>query len=1164
MVQPGYKECPVCFEEIKEKALVCRFCGAVLTEQELPVRILSREEKEGVDRALAVETPPAETLSETEQSVVEVMRRRRSFINMGDVESVIAARYKGIDPAFAVKHRQRLEEFLSRSEDEYRTASVLFIDITGYTALSEKMSPEAVKDVLDTFYEICTQVISRYNGFVVKYAGDATLAVFGAPVAYDRDVESAVYAALEIREMVRLFPRIEGTRIQVSAGIATGRILSSITRKGGGQIDFDIFGPSVNLSARIEAAAEADTLLICPDTYEQISRVFDARKKRARKFKNIAEPVVTYEVEGPKEAQEVERRDYSMPFMGRRHELERLTECWRHFEEEARTGNFTHAHGCVVVGMPGIGKTRLLTQFRETVIPDVQVLASEGSPHNAKLSYGEWRTALSSRWGGGPNDETDKQDAGLNQWIESLGESGYELAEKSDGLLSIRAIFGIPAALQKLKDLSKGIVRRQICADIAAILETLARNRPLVILLDDLQWADESSLEILDSLLTAPPIRNVFFLLAHRNGFVLPGENCRRLQRIVLRELDADSGRDLLKHLADTRDLVPEVSQGLLKYSSGNPLFLVELVHSIAHRIAQMEEKPEGEALTEMIRTWVPPSLKGMLESRIDLLDRRRKLVLQCAAVLGQRFAFQLIELFDIVRDGLLARLYSLKGLEFLDDLKTPRELEFLFHHHMIREIAYQSLLERQRSDLHDLIAARIEVTFKNRLEDLYPVLAFHYEQANNREQAIRYLQLAGDRAVEQAALPEAIHFYESALERLEKGAAGDNRPSEEEQKKMGQILWTKGRLHRLLGQYEDALGVFRKGSALPFVEKDRLMRARFRLEFGMTHMQTGAYAEARKAAQEAQPVLKEFEDLRGLAAAANVLGYCAWGEGQWAEAREAWNETARLAGQVSDLASQADAGNNLALLDWKTGKLTEALAGFHKNLRLQHKTWSRFGVAATLMNMGIIEENLGKLTDAEAHYLQALEIAERLRYPQVQTWIYGNLANLGLVRGQYPQAVEHGAKSLQLAASIGDLRSQAIAHENLALGYLYLCQPDERDKNLRQGRTIARKIGDRERLFSLDLVEIEAALEDHKDNCRDQSLVRVKKKLAGASEALENGGFRLEVPRLKRLEARFYLLKGHRPEALEAIEKGIEESARQQNRVEEKRLQELCAAVKE
>jgi tetratricopeptide (TPR) repeat protein len=571
-----------------------------------------------------------------------------------------------------------------------------------------------------------------------------------------------------------------------------------------------------------------------------------------------------------------------------------------------------------------------------------------------------------------------------------------------------------------------------------------------------------------------------------------------------------------------------------------------------------MEEQPEGEALTEMIRTWVPPSLKGMIESRIDLLDRRRKLVLQCAAVLGQRFAFQLIELFDIVRDGLLARLYSLKGLEFLDDIKTPRELEFLFHHHMIREIAYQSLLERQRSDLHDLIAARIEVTFKNRLEDLYPVLAFHYELANNRAQAIRYLELAGERAVEQAALPEAIHFFESALERLEKGAAGDNQPTVEEQTQMGQILWTKGRLHRLLGQYEDAVGAFRKGSVLPAVEKDRLMRARFGLEFGMTHMQTGAYAEARKAAQEALPVLKEFEDFRGLAAASNVEGYCAWGEGRWAEAREAWNETAQLSGRIKDLALEADARNNLALLDWKTGKLAEALAGFRKNLRLQHKTCSRFGVASTLMNMGIIEENLGKPGDAEAHYLQALEIAERLRYPQVQTWIYGNLANLGLVREQYPLAVEHGARSLQLAVSIGDLRSQAIAHENLALGYHYLCQPDEVAKNLRQGRTIARKIGDRERLFSLDLVEVEALMSAGDEAGLNKSLGRVKKKLVESENTLKTEGFLVELPRLMRLWGQFHFLKNQKKETLEAVEKGLNEAARQQNRVEEMRLQQL------
>ncbi|HUT24559.1 MAG TPA: adenylate/guanylate cyclase domain-containing protein, partial [Sumerlaeia bacterium] len=422
MVRDGYKECPVCFEEIKAKARVCRFCGAVLTDEPLP-QLLPIEQARAMEKAQATEeeTARAETRKREEAPppvLTELTKEEEAALE--NFRRVIREQYEKLEDSLAVKHRLRLEEFLQRAEEEYRTASVLFVDVTGYTALSEKIRPEYLKRILDSFYEICTQIVGAYNGFVVKFEGDACLAVFGAPVAYDRDTESAVRAALEIREMARTFPVIQGTRISVSAAVATGEILSSITRRPG-RVDFDVFGPAVNLAARIEAAAESDAVVVCSETYELVKGVFEFRPIPPREFKNIAEPVATYEALGIK-TEGLARRDFSMPLVGRERELARLSRSWESFlaslagdadrgeaarekgrEPSSRPGA-GGPHGHVFVGGPGLGKTRLAMEFLSRLSIEIRLLSAECNPHDRNNPYALWRQAISRLWQGQPND----------------------------------------------------------------------------------------------------------------------------------------------------------------------------------------------------------------------------------------------------------------------------------------------------------------------------------------------------------------------------------------------------------------------------------------------------------------------------------------------------------------------------------------------------------------------------------------------------------------------------------------------------------------------------------------------------------------------------------------------------------------------------------------
>ncbi|NQU45307.1 tetratricopeptide repeat protein [bacterium] len=1180
MAKKGHKECPVCFEEIKAKALVCRFCGAVLSDQPLP-QMLPRDLAESIEktrenqgealtggaparlgksapsspiprpltekgvprqsRPLPKEQPP-EGLDSLERTPKE------------DINAAIDAHFSETHAEVGANQRHLLQEFLERSEDQYRTASVLFIDICGYTSLSERLRAEYVKEMLDAFYAICTQEVDQHNGIVVDFSGDACLAVFGAPVAYDRDVEACVRVALAIREKVRLFPPIEGTRIQVSGGIATGEILSSFVEVEGRR-DFSIFGATVNLAARIEAAAKDDTILVCPDTREQVKGIFDFRKKRPRKFKNVGRPVTTYEVLGEK-TEGIQRRDFSIPFVGREKEREKMRSAWEGFRvAPAKRGQMQRMtprspFGIRVCGGPGIGKTRIVQEFLNALTEEYRCLHCESGPQDRRVPFGAWRTALAGLWKGRTGDPLEKTQRELDRLLDAL--------QLPRAMIGLKAMFGLPEALHDGASLGPTALKRLLQAEVRSLLGALARERPLILHFDDLQWTDPSSIEMLEALASPPTVSDVFLIIGHRLEFRRAGPGLRSLPQIRLRRLEEESRNALLGRLASLEELGPEIREALSAQATGNPLFLVEMLRNVMARLAEAKTKiPECE-LAQQIRKWVPGNLRGLLQSRIDLLDQRGKITLQCGAVLGQRFTYQLMELFDIIREGLMARLYALKGLEFLDDVKSTDELEFLFRHPLMRETAYETLLERQRREFHRTVAERLEKTLKSRLPDYYPVLAYHYEMCGDGSKAIEYLHLAGDRAFEQAATLEAIEFYESALEHLSKGGE----PDENDLERAGRILRRKGILHRLAGENGESIACFERGRNMRFSRANRTRDAEFAAETGITLLKQSDYKEGRRELESALQITRNLKapDLRGQIL--NALGTCAWEQGKLTEARKFFDRTLRTRVTKDHQAIHADARNNLALLEWRRGRLEYAGEGFKAALQMYQRIGQTFGVALVLMNLGIIEENTGRFGQARRFYLRSLECAERVHFIQLQCAVQANLGNLALVRKRFVEAMDHNARALEIACAIGDRRLEAIALENLSLGQIGLRQYQEAKNSLGEARRIARKINNAERKISLDLVEIELQLAQWNGGKRPRSFVRIETVLCNAQKEIVRTDCPANLPRLWRLRVAVCLRAGRTAEAREMAQQALAECENQKNRSEEKRIKALLQQI--
>jgi class 3 adenylate cyclase len=939
------------------------------------------------------------------------------------------------------------------AEEVRKTVTIVFCDLKGSTSLGERLDSESLREVLGVYFGAMSQVLERHGGTVEKFIGDAIMAVFGLPKLHEDDALRAVRAAFEMRSALRdLNVRLKatwGVTLENRTGVNTGEVVAGDIASGQRLAT----GDTVNVAARLEQAAPGGEILIGESTYRLTKDAVAVEPVDPLELKGKSERVPAYLLTGVSQ-QEAIRRRANQPLVSRQDALGRLI---------AAFGRALSAPRCevvTVVGQAGLGKSRLAEELVRHVGDLAQVLRGRC------LSYGEgitfWPLAEALRQAAGilPDDREEEAQAKLF----SLAGSGNEEAALRTGSLMG---FG-----------SGGYGKEELLWGVRAIFEIMARRKPVVVIFDDIHWAEPiflDAIEHMGSAALSAPLLIVCAarheLLEERPGFLsgLPGA-----ERIELRELGSEDMAQILANLLGDVPLPESLADRILSVAAGNPLFAEQMVSMLADSGAIREQDGRRQFTGSVDEVAVPPNVSSLLASRLDRLQPVERGIVERAAVIG--FGFESAAVAALAADGdagtdLAPPLSALCAKRIIRRAQVGSDSEdYQFANLLLRDAAYDRLLKRARARMHERFAGWLFEISADRVAEREEIIGYHLEQSFRyraelgpiddegrtlAHQAARHLGAAGNRAFDRGDMHAAASLLTRGADLLEAGHA--DRP---------RLLVTAGDALADLGELgaaEAALAQARLSAAQAGDEA-----AERAAELAQLHLR---YTTGDGAAQEGVPgrvreLIGDLEaagDSHGLARAWRLMTYVHGMASQFGKAAAAAERAISYATQAGDeimarrssglLVVSALAGSTpveeavriceanlvhaakdrkavaiteatLAHLDAMVGNFEQARIRYRRSRALLEEFGYRLFAALTSMDSAPVEMLAGDLEAAERELRTDYETLEEMGERAYLSSTAGFLAEVLYRQGQYAESAQF-SEACESLASADDVASQ-------------------------------------------------------------------------------------------------------------------------------------------
>ncbi|HLW72097.1 MAG TPA: adenylate/guanylate cyclase domain-containing protein [Candidatus Binataceae bacterium] len=849
--------------------------------------------------------------------------------------------------------------------------TALFADLKGSTALMEDLDPEAAHAIVAPALRIMSEAVRRYEGYVARSTGDGIFALFGAPAAYEDHPQRALNAALAMQQELRA----EGERraakglqsLDARVGVHTGEVVAYSVETGG-KVESRLVGHTANLAARLEAIAPAGSIAVSDYTRRLCEGYFELRGLGPMTVKGLSAPIEVYEVLGlgPLRSHfQLSARRGLTRFIGREHELAQMQRAL----ELAIAGQ---GQVVTVMAEAGTGKSRLFHEFKATIPATCKVLEAYSVSHGKASAWLPMLELLRNYFG-----IQDTDDAAARREKVRNAQTELDLA-LTDTLPYLFGLLGVVEGADPLAQMDPQIKRQRTLEAIKRIILRENLNQPVVLIFEDLHWVDAQTQALLDLLADSVARANVLLLVNYRPEYHHEWTNKSYYSQLRLEPLGGADGAAMLAALLGEAVELNPLKRLITERTGGNPFFIEEIVQALFEDGA-LARNGVVKVTRSLSQLRLPPTVQGMLASRIDRQPSEHKQLLQTLAVIGRESSRALLRQVASHADTQLERILAdLQAGEFIYEQPAATDVEYVFKHALTQEVAYNSLLIERRKQVHERAGHAVESLFAGQLDDHLTQLAHHYSHSDNIDKAIEYLGRAGQQAIKRSANAEAIENISSAIELLH---ALPDSPERDRQEL---------RIQLALGPALIAI----KSWAAPEVER--------------------VFIRARQLCEKLRESQQLFATLFGLYAVYLVRG-------RFRMASELANELLRRAQDANDptllMLGNLAAGDTLFEMGEFSQSLRHLEAGIALYIPEQHRAFafSFIGLDIKVNCLSYAASNLWHLgypEQARRYSDAAVAWGQELAHPHSQAFAQGLAGNMGKLRGEIP-VVRRGAEKL-------------------------------------------------------------------------------------------------------------------------------------------------------
>ncbi|MGH7331822.1 MAG: ATP-binding protein [Candidatus Rokuibacteriota bacterium] len=855
----------------------------------------------------------------------------------------------------------------SALEGERKQVTVLFVDIVDSSRLAERLDLEVVHELMDRVLRLMAEAVHRYQGTVNQFLGDGLMALFGAPIALEDHAVRATQAALAIQETVeaysRKFAEEHGMELRLRLGLNSGPV---VVGKIGDDLrmDYTAVGDTTNLADRMQELAEPGAILMTEATHRLVAGYVKSEPLGPIILKGRREPVSVFRLTGRRRLRtrlEVSVEAGLTDLVDRTRELQVLRESFA----RAKDGR---GQVVALVGEPGVGKSRLLHEFRRS-LENERLIWLEGHC----VAYGQATPYLPVLDMCRANFQIEDGDNPLQ--IEAKLRQGVRAIdpELERILPNLRELFGVAGEHDVLAHLDPKERRRQMFEAIRTLTLAGGQRQVQVFVFEDLQWIDQTSEEYLDFVVESLAAIPALLLTTHRPGATIRWADKAYFTRLDLELFGEKEMQTLVGHVLGGGPAPPDVVRVIQEKADGNPLFVEEITKSLRERGVLVERAGE-HVWSPHTTVSVPGTIKDIVTARLDHLQESVKRTLQIAAVIGRQFGIELLTQVSEHEHEVPHHLEILKRLELISETRAFPELEYAFKHALIQDVAYESLLRARRQELHEAVGGAIERLYADRLDEQASLLAHHYSRSARPDRMIDWALLAGDRAARLYANAEATLYYEQALETARAlGAPGASAAEIDAVVRLAAV----GATHRDV--IERDLANLERARTLAEEVGDATRRAQVLYWLGRIDYVRGRPPAAIDYARRSLEIAESLQD-EGLAALpVNLMGRIYWQQSDFARAAQLLGRSAEQMRQLGNKTEESTAAGFAGVALAYLGDFEQAMEYVTRGVQVAVAIQNPFAEASARLSRGVAHGERGDWPLAFTDFEQAQSTAERM-----------------------------------------------------------------------------------------------------------------------------------------------------------------------------------------